>query len=182
MNMKALILSTVLAIGVHSAGGYSGGQGGYPSSPSQQSQTQAPTRLAGTEQRSLLRHCMYTAELAQNQMQELVRSATRGRLNAVEIQQHLKEVRTAADSMFEDHRRFLYSLSEEQWAAAKDPLTKLEQLRASIQAQLDGIDLELQMPNPDSKVVARYGKRMRALLQDWRKQHRKMSAAIGLNL
>lgn len=115
-------------------------------------------------------------------MQELVRSASHGRLNPDEIQQHLSEVRTAVDSISEDHRRFLYSLTEEQWAAAKDPITKLERLRASVQAQLEGIDLELQMPNPDPQVFGRYGKRMRALLQDWRKQYRKMSAATGINL
>ncbi len=84
--------------------------------------------------------------------------------------------------MFEDHKRFLYSLSEEQWASAKGPITALEQIRIGVRVQLDGIELELQMPTPDSKVFARYGKKMKALLQDWRKQHRKMGAAIGIKV
>ena len=188
MNMKTLILGTVLAgtvlaIGAHSAGAYSRGKEGSARSPSPQSQDQPSTRLTTVEeQRSLLRHCLVTAELAGHHMQELVHSATRGRLNRNEIQQHLREVRSAVDSMFEDHRRLLYGLSGNQWQSAREPITRLEQLRASIQAQLDGTDLELQMPDPDPKVFARYGKRMRASLQDWRKQHRKMGTAIGTKL
>lgn len=115
-------------------------------------------------------------------MREFLRSATHRRVNSDEIQQHLREVRSATDSMFEDHRRFLYSLTEEQWAAAKDPITATEQLRASIQAQVQGIDLELQMPTPDVKVLARYGRKVQTLLEDWRKQHRKMAALAGIRL
>lgn len=86
------------------------------------------------------------------------------------------------DSISEHHRRLLDALSEEQWTAAKDPITRLEQLRARIQAQVEGIDLELQMPAPDSQHFIRYVKRMRALLQDWQKQYRKMGAAVDINL
>jgi hypothetical protein len=51
MNTKALIVTTVLAVGTHSAWGHS-------SSPSPQSQDQPPTQLKTKimEQRSLLRH------------------------------------------------------------------------------------------------------------------------------
>lgn len=98
------------------------------------------------------------------------------------MQPHLREVRSALDSMFEDHRRLLYGLTEEQWTAAKDPITALEKLRASIQTQLQGIDLELQMPTPDSKVLIRYEKKLRALLKEWRKQHRKMATTLGVSL
>ncbi len=133
-------------------------------------------------QRSLLRHCLYTADVTRQHTDELLKSTTHGRPDPDQIQQHLREVRSAVDSMFEDHKRFLYSLSEEQWASAKGPITALEQIRIGVRVQLDGIELELQMPTPDSKVFARYGKKMKALLQDWRKQHRKMGAAIGIKV
>ncbi len=170
MNRKTLILTAVLAACTQSA------------SASPQSQGQSATRLTAMAQRSLLRHCLYSAELVRNHMRELLRSATHRRVNPDEIQQHLREVRSATDSMFEDHRRFLYNLTEEQWAAAKDTITAVEQLRASIQVQVQGIDLELQMPTPDAKVLVRYGRKMQTLLEDWRKQHRKMAALTGIRL
>lgn len=182
MNGKAIILTTLLAVGAQSVWGYSRGSGGSSSSPSPPSQGQSPSRLTTMAQRSLLRHCFYTAELAGKHTDELLKSATHGRPNPDQIRQHLREVRGAVDSMFEDHKRFLYSLSEEQWGSAKEPITALEQIRASVQVQIEGIELELQMPTPDSKVFARYGKQMKALLQDWRQQHRKMGAAIGVKL
>src|SRR5579883_2905459 len=134
MNRKTLILTAVLAACTQSA------------SASPQSQGQSATRLTAMAQRSLLRHCLYSAELVRN------------------------------------HMRFLYNLTEEQWAAAKDTITAVEQLRASIQVQVQGIDLELQMPTPDAKVLVRYGRKMQTLLEDWRKQHRKMAALTGIRL
>lgn len=115
-------------------------------------------------------------------MREILRSVTHHEVKPDEIQQHLREVRSATDSMFEDHRRFLYSLTDEQWTVAKDTITAIEQLRANIQAQVQGIDLELQMPTPDGKVLARYGRKTQTLLEDWRKQHRKMAALTGIRL
>jgi hypothetical protein len=182
MNKKTAILTAVLAACTQPAWGYSGDERGRSSSAAPQSQGQPATRLTAMAQRSLLRHCLYTAELARDHMREFLRSATHRRPSADEMQQHLREVRSATDSMFEDHRRFLYSLTDEQWTAAKDTITALEQLRASIQVQVQGIDLELQMPTPDVKVLARYGRKTQTLLEDWRKQHRKMAALTGIRL
>lgn len=134
------------------------------------------------EQRSLLRHCLYTAELAQKHVAELRSGVTDRRFKLNDFQRHLAEVREAVQSMLELHKRFIGNLSEEQWTTAKGKITTLEALRGSIEAQLQGIDYELQMPTPDSKVLARYGKKLEALLQDWRKQHRKMGAAVGIKL
>lgn len=154
------------------------------SSPLPRFQAQALTqqKIEVQEQRSLLRHCRTMAEVARGHTSELLQSAARSRLNGDEIQRHLREVRSAADEMFDDHKRLLYSLTEEQWAAAKRPITALEQIRNGIQVQLEGIDLELQMPTPNPEVFGRYGKKMKTLLQDWRKQHRKMAVEIGIDL
>lgn len=182
MNGKAIILTTLLAVGAQSVWGYSSGRGGSSRSPSPPSQSRSPSRLTTMAQRSLLRHCFYTAEVAGKHTDELLKSTTHGQPNPDQIQQHLREVRGAVDSMVEDHKRLLNSLSEEQWRSAKEPITALEQIRIGVQVQIEGIGLELQMPRPDSKVFARYGKKMKALLQNWRQQHRKMGAAIGIKL
>ena len=178
-NTKALIFMAVLATGVDSLWSQSGA-GSLPA-PSE-TRTRAQQKIKEQEQRSLLRHCRNMAELARNHTSELLRGATHGRSSLETMQPHLREVRSALDSMFEDHRRLLYGLTEEQWTAAKDPITALEKLRASIQTQLQGIDLELQMPTPDSKVLIRYEKKLRALLKEWRKQHRKMATTLGVSL
>ncbi len=180
MNSKVLILAAVLS--AHAAWANSSEGDRHSNSSLPPSQNQSPTRLTATEQRRLLHSCLDEAELARNRAAGLLRNATQGWVTRDELQQHFSEVRSAVDSMSEYHRRFLYTLTEEQWTAAKDPITRLEQFRASIQAQLEGIDLELQMPAPDSQHLIRYVKRMRALLQDWRKQYRKMSATASINL
>lgn len=184
MNMKAILLSTVLAIGTHSALGQSAAKGAANSSPALLPfQTQALAQgIEAQEQRSLLRHCRTMAEVARGHTSELLHSATHVRLERDEIQQHLREVRSAVNEMFDDHKRLLYSLTDEQWAAAKTTITALEQLRADIQVQIEGIDLELQMPTPNPQVFSRYSKKLRTLLQDWRKQHQKMATAIGTKL
>jgi Mg2+/Co2+ transporter CorC len=179
-NTKTLIFMATLAIGVDSLWSQSGA-GSLPAPPSE-TQARAQQRIREQEQRSLLQHCRSMAELARDHTSELLRGATRGRSNLETMQPHLREVRSALDSMLEDHRRLLYSVTEEQWTAAKDPITALERLRGSIQTQIQGIDLELQMPAPDSKVLIRYEKKLRALLKEWRRQHRRMAASIGVSL
>lgn len=182
MNKIALTLATSLILGAHPVWAHANSGRGSSNAASSQSQSQLSTRLTTEERRNLIRHCLYTSELAGNHTKELVRTATHGRLNPDEVQRHLREIRSAVDEMFDDHKRLLYSLTDAQWTAAKQRITALEQFRAAIQVQIEGIDLELQMPTPDPKVIARYGKKMGTLLQDWRRQHRKMAAAIGVNL
>lgn len=65
-------------------------------------------------------------------------------------------------------------MTEEQWTLAKGPLVAPEPLRAAIQVQLEGIHLGLQMPTPDANVLARYEKKMKVLLANWRKQYRSL--------
>ena len=81
--------------------------------------------------------------------------------------------------MFDDHKRLRDSLTEEQWTASKDQILALEKLRADIQAYIQGIDVELQIPDPDAKMFIRYGKKIRTALKEWQKQHQRMAAAIG---
>lgn len=181
MTTRGLMLGVILVVGTRFAWGYSG-QGVRASSPAEQSQKQISTRLTTSEQRNFLRHCRYTAELARNHARELLSSNARGQLDRDVTRRHLSEVKAAMDRMFEDHKGLLYGLTEEQWAAAKEPITALERLRASIQVQLEGMDLELQMPTPDPKVLANYGKKLGPLLEDWQKQHSKMAAAMGIKL
>lgn len=182
MGRKTVVLASVLFVVAQAAWSYTGDESGQSTPASPQSRDRTATRLTVMEQRSLVRHCRSMAELARNHMREFLRSATPRRSNPDEAQKHLREVRSATDSMFEDHRRFLYSLTEEQWMTAKESITTLEQLRASIQAQLQGIDLELQMPTPDAQVLARYGRKTQTLLEGWRRQHRKTAVVVGIRL
>jgi hypothetical protein len=179
---KVLILAAVVALSTHSAVADSNRETGQSSSVSPAAQVQPPRQLPSTEQGSLLRHCLSLAKTARRHTDELTRSATHGRHNLNQFQQHLGEVRSAVDSMVEDHDRLVYGLTEEQWRSAKEPITALERIRTSVQVQLEGIDLELQMPTPDSKVLTRYTNELEALLQDWQKQDRKMGTAIGIKL
>jgi hypothetical protein len=183
MNKKMLVLIALLLVGGSRVLAYSSQKGrpdGYLYALPVQSPGQPVKPAPGMEQRSLFRHCIYTAELARKHLDELVRTVTRSPTQANEVQQHLREVRNAVSSMLEDHHRFLGMLTEEQWTTAKDAITRLEQLRATINAQLKGFDDELRMPEPDSKILARYAKRTEKALQEWQKQHRKVGAAIGM--
>lgn len=92
----------------------------------------------------------------------------------------LRKVRNAVVSMLEDHRRFIGILTEEQWTAAKDSITRLEQLRAVINTQLEGFDEELRMPAPESKVLIRYEGKANRALQEWQKQHRTIGTILGI--
>ena len=183
MSGKAIVLGIALALGTQFTWGYLVGASENSSSPvSPQDEAAAKERIRQQEEQSLLRHCRNMADVARGHTGEFLRSLSHGRANLDAMQPHLREVRSAVDSMLEDHRRLLNGLTEEQWTAAIHPITSLEKLRASLRTQLEGIDLELQMPAPDAKVLIRYGKKLRALLEDWRKQHRKMAAAIKVNL
>ena len=175
-------MSVALVAGAKSAWGLIAGHGNFRSSSSSPTHHQSPTWPTTIEQRNLFRHCLYTSELARQHTDDLLKSTTRRRDNLEEIQRHLGNIRSAVDSMLEDHKRFRYGLSENQWKSAKEPITALERLGTSLRVQLEGIDLELKMPQPDPRVLARYGRKIRVLLQDWQKQHRRMGAAIGIKL
>lgn len=71
-------------------------------------------------------------------------------------------------------------LTEEQWNSTEDSVTRLERLRATISAQLEGFDDELRMPRSDSRVLVRYAKKTKRALQEWQKQHQKMGATLGI--
>jgi hypothetical protein len=131
-------------------------------------------------QRSSFFECVYEAEHGRKHLDELTNDVRHSRPETDKVRQHLKEVRGAVTAMLEDHRGFILDLTEEQANAAKSSITELEQLRATINAQLDGFDHELNMPAPDSKVLARYTKKTGRMLRQWQEQHRKMGAALGM--
>ena len=183
MNRKMLILTALLIVGGSRVSAYSGQSGapyGYLQALPVQSPGQPATAGSGMEQRSLFRDCIHTAEHARMHLDELLRSAARRPTQADKVQWHLREVRTAVTSMLEDHRRFLYMLTEEQWNSTQDSITRLQHLRATISAQLEGFDDELRMPSPDSRVLVRYAKKTKRALQEWQKRHRKMGATLGM--
>lgn len=132
------------------------------------------------EQRSLYRECLLTADFAQKHMDEFVGNVKRGAWKQDEIQLHLREIRVAVDRMVQDHDIFIKSLNEQQWNASKDRIAKLEMLRAETTAKLQGIDLELQMPTPQSKVLTKYGNTVEKQLKEWQKLHRKVAAVTGI--
>jgi hypothetical protein len=132
------------------------------------------------EQRNFFRECVYKAELGRQHLDELANDVKHSRLETDKVRQHLTEVRGSVTAMLDDHHRFILDLTEEQWNAAKSSITELEQLRATINTQLEGIDAELMMPAPDSKVLTRYTKKTGQLLRQWQEQHRKMGAALGM--
>jgi hypothetical protein len=176
-----IVLAVVLSLTAEMAFAHSSDSPTSPYSPSPFQSSSSSMRLPKAEQHSLLSYCGIMAEQAQKQMRELIGSASPGTVKVVEIQQHLKEVHFAVNSMFEDHKRLLDSLSEDQWRDSKAEITKLEMLRIDIQTYLQGIELELQLPSPDSKVFKRYSTKMKTALQRWRKQHHKMTADIGIH-
>ena len=182
MNRKTMILIELLIVVGSRVSAYSG-QKGTPDGYLYALPVQAPglpaTAGPGMEQRSLFRDCIYMAEHARKHLDELLRTATRSPTQN-KVQWHLREVRNAVTSMLEDHRRFLYTLTEAQWNSAQDSITRLEQLHATINAQLEGSDDELRMPASDSRVLVRYAKKTKGALQEWQKQHRKMGATLGI--
>ena len=147
----------------------------------QTSEQQSGSDLTGRfEQRSLYRECLLTADFAQKHMEEFVGNVKRGSWNQDEIQLRLREIRVAVDRMVQDHGTFIKSLNEQQWNASKDWIAKLEMLRAETTAKLQGIDLELQMATPQSKLLTKYGKTIEKQLKEWQKLHRKVAAVTGI--
>lgn len=99
-----------------------------------------------------------------------------------ELRQYLKEVWHSVDETFQLHDQLLKSLDEKQWAAAKSEITKLEQLRTVIHAQLQGMDYELQMPTPQAKILTSYAKIIDKNVTDWHKLHCRIGATTGLTV
>lgn len=145
-----------------------------------QSANPAARNATRTKQSGLFIQCGNAVELARKHLHALGRAVTHSPVRANEIQRDLREVQSAVSSMLDDHHRFIYMLTEEQWNSTKDSIARLEQLRAPISAQLEGFDDELQMPAPDAKILTRYVKKTDRSLQEWQKQHRSMGATLGL--
>jgi chromosome segregation ATPase len=178
MNRKLLIVAAILAIGATPfCLGYSRQESARDPLPSASQAAEATRTMA---QRSSFRECVYAAEHGRKHLDELTTAVRHSRPETDKVRQHLTEVRGAVTEMLEDHRRFILDLTEEQWSAAKSSITELEQLRATINTQLEGIDAELRMPVPDSKVLARYTEKTGRMLRQWQEQHRKMGAALGM--
>ncbi len=154
----------------------------YATAESQTSEKQpvADLTTARLEQLTLYRQCLVTGDFAKQHMEEFVGNVKRGRWNQDQIQRHLREIRVALDRMVEDHDIFIRSLNGQQWDASKDWIAKLELLHAETTAKLQGIDLELQMPTPQSKVLTRYGRTVEKQLKEWQNLHRKIAAIVGI--
>lgn len=182
MNKRTMILATALAVAAIVPVAYGRSQGTKDSSnPSATNQAhQLQTESITVAQRSAFRHCLYTSDLARKHLKELAGAVRRRGSHPDEVRQHLEEVRVAVSAMLEDHHRFISNLTEDQWTKAKETITKLEQLHATINAQLQGFDYELAMPTSDLKVLEKYTKRTDRALQEWRKQHRRIGDEIGL--
>lgn len=133
---------------------------------------------AGTEQRNFYGQCLHLAETAQKRDRKFLASMRGGHFEPDQVHHHWKDISLAIEEMLQVHDRFMKSLNETQWAAARDEITKLQWLRATIHAQLTGIDYELQMPNPQAKVVANYTQKIAEELADWRKLERGVGAAV----
>ena len=132
------------------------------------------------EQPTLYRRCVYSAEVSREREQALSAILRRGHFNSYGVRQHIKETSAAVEEMLEVHGRFLDSLTEKQWTVAKDAITKLEWLRASIHAQLRGIDYELQMPKQEIPVLANYSKTLDKDLAQWQELYRKLGRTLKL--
>jgi hypothetical protein len=152
----------------------------YQDTRTGQSSNPAARNATRTKQSGLFIQCGNAVELARKHLHELGRAVTHSPVRANEIQRHLRESQSAVSSMLDDHHRFVYTLTEEQWNTTNDSITVLEQLRAAISARLEGFDDELQMPTPDAKVLTRYVKKTDRLLQEWQKQHRSMGGVLGI--
>ena len=176
MNRNVLIVIAILAIGAAPlAFGHS--QQAPNTAPVASGHQASPS--GSMEQRSLFRKCVDSAEHARRHLEE-VGGILRHRPETDKVRPHLTEVRGAVTDMLEDHHRFVLNLNEEQRTAVENPTTTLEQLGATINAQLEGLEQGLSMPKPDAKVLARYVKKTDRLLREWQEQHRKMSALLGM--
>ena len=131
-------------------------------------------------QRNLFNECELLADHSQRHLDELGRDVHRGHPQANEIHPRLTELRGSVMEMLEDHSRFLRTLTEQQWAISKDALTTLEMLRATLTADLEGMDMELKMPAPNAKILLRYIRKTDRALREWNKEHQSMGVAVGM--
>lgn len=173
MYRKILLASVLLAIGmIPRCWGTSESKG--------RSQSKGPTPANNIVQRRLFHDCEYAAEQSKKHLDELARGVRQGHSQANEVQPHLAALRSSVTEMLEDHWQLLRHLTEQQWAAGRNPLTKLEMLRATLNSDLEGMDMELRMPIPDPRILTRYVNKTDRALREWKKEHQSMGVAVGM--
>lgn len=142
-------------------------------------QVRAGPRASESEQRILHRECVSKASAARKRAQAFSKTAMRVYFEPNKVRQPLSELSSAIEETLRVHDRFLKTLSERQWHRSEGDIAKLETLKAAVHAKLDGIDLELRMPKPDSKILVRYARRIDRDLNDWEKLYRKIGYSEG---
>lgn len=178
MQLKMFFLAIVLLVGSSRfVLAYAVGMAGAGQSEDYRESRNERAKVS-EEQRRLYGQCLSTAELAGKRGQAFLASVRRGHVEPDEVRQHLKEISLVVEEMLQVHDRFLKSLTEKQWTAAKDEITKLEELRAAIHAQLRGIDYEVRMPKPQAKILTNYARTLDKDFADWQKVYQKIGAAI----
>ena len=141
--------------------------------------SEEPDRNAASGTRDLYDQCISKANNARTQAKALLRVLEGGESKGGELRSSVDELSHTVDGMIEIHDRFLKTLSDRQWNRSERHIAKLEMLRAAVPAELEAIDLELRMPTPDTKVLARYAKRIDGDLKDWESLYRKISSTLG---
>ena len=142
-------------------------------------QVRAGPRASESEQRILRRECVSKASAARKRVQAFSDTAMHLNVEPNDVRQSLRELSSAIEETLRVHDRFLKTLSERQWHRSERDIAKLETLKAAVHAKLDGIDLELRMPKPDSTILARYARRIDRDLSDGEKLCRKIGYSEG---
>jgi uncharacterized protein (DUF3084 family) len=83
--------------------------------------------------------------------------------------------------MQQEHDRFMQGLSEEQRAALRDRIRKMDQARDRIHTQSPQMDQEMSQANPDAQRIATQAREMEKVVKEWQKQYRSLGSEIGIS-
>ena len=181
----AIILSTATYTAVAQHGGHSGGYGGgaghsgHGSSGMGDMQRQMALQ-ATSEQREMLQQCNKAADGFRVGAERIGQDFS-SKKDPEALRSQLQDTQSQFEAMQQSHKALLASLNHEQHKATKGQVGKLQKLESSLDANLKTLDGELAGPAPNPGRVNKSLKKLQNDTQEWRKQHSKIAAELGMS-
>lgn len=180
----AIILSTATytAVAQHGGhgGGYGGGAGHSGHGGSGMGDMQRQMALQATsEQREMLQQCNKAADGFRVGAERIGQDFS-SKKDTEALRSQLQDTRSQFEAMQQSHKTLLASLNHEQHKATKGQFGKLQKLESSLDANLKTLDGEFTGPAPNLGRVTKALKKLQNNTQDWRQQHSKIAAELGV--
>lgn len=166
-----------LAGGVSSLALAQRGYHGHFGRPTVDVQQQAKIQ-ATEEQRAQLRTCLGVAERLLMLAADIRKPAHLSDSEWVKAHQRWNEVLQQA--MQSHHQAFLKSMNEDQQAALKNYLTRMDKTWSQVSSRFEIVNRDLAAATPDARRISAHAREWEKSLKKWHKQHREMGSEIGI--